>query len=331
MVLKTPWHIFYKCFQNQATSEEKAKLSSWLGESMENIQMLEEVYNIYSISSVLPSPLNPDTQKAWQHVNQKISAKNRFRKRLPSRLKYAVAIAAVVVLCLIIYSVINNYFRKNQLSQQYTEIVTPMGQKVTVMLPDSSSVWLNSGSSLKYARDFNSREREVILKGEAFFEIKKDKSKRFRVKSGSLNVDVYGTSFNVKNYSDDNIQEVTVAEGIVGLSDRSKEIHRLTKGDQAILNKEQGKVIYTKGDPDLVTSWKNNELIFRNTPIQEVVKYLERWYGVNITIDDAMKNEHNYTFKVKTESFREILDMMKIMTPFRYQVNGKDVKIMYNK
>lgn len=148
--------------------------------------------------------------------------------------------------------------------------------------------------------------------------------------AGTLHVDVYGTSFNIKNYSNDAGQEITVVEGLVGVSDGEKEIRRLTKNEQASLDKISGQITFTKADPDLVTSWKNNELVFKNTPLEEVAKYMERWYGVNIMIDDKMKGEHKYTFKVKTESFREMLEMMKIMTPFDYEINGKDVKIRYN-
>ena len=330
MVRKTPWHIFFKCFQNEATQEELTEVNSWLGEDEENIEMLEEVYNIYSISAVLPAPFTPNTQKAWQNVDRKISSETSFVKRLSHKFRYVAASAAIFVFSLIIFEVVNN-IRNNRFDQQYTEIITLTGQKTTILLPDSSLVWLNSGSSLKYSRDFNSTDRDVILEGEAFFDVKKDKSKKFRVSMGDFNIDVHGTSFNVKNYPTDNIQEVTVSEGVVALSVKSSEIWLLTKGEQALVNKKSGKITFTEGNPDLASAWTHNELIFKNTPLEEVVKYLERWYGVHITIEDKMKGEHNYTFKVKTESFREMLEMMKIMTPFEYEINGMEVKLMYNK
>ncbi len=331
MAPKTPWHIFFKCFQSQATPEELAEIKNWLEKDIDNLEMLDEVFNIYTISTVLPPPLNPDTHKAWSKIDQKISSKALLNsKSLICKIRYAAAIAAVLILGLALWGFIDNYLRLDRLSHQFTEIVTLPGQKTNVTLPDGSKVWLNSVSMLKYPTDFNARKREVVLTGEAFFDVHKDKSKRFRVKCGALDVDVYGTSFNVKNYPDENFQEVTVAEGIVGITSNSKEIKQITKGEQATLNKVSGKVIFDQENADVVSAWKNNELIFRNTPIEEVIKSLESWYGVKITIDNQMIGGHNYTFRIKTESFKEVLEMMQVMTPFKFKINGKDVEITHN-
>ncbi|MCE5345765.1 MAG: DUF4974 domain-containing protein [Bacteroidales bacterium] len=328
MATEAPWHIFYKCFQNQATPEEIAEIKNWVGKDLGNLKILDEVYNIYSISTVLPPPLKPDKQKAWSAIDQKILSKTPSNS-LTYIVKYAVAIASVLIFCLVVWGVIDSYLQLNRLSCQYTEIVTLQGQKTSVTLPDSSKVWLNSASKLRYPTDFNAKKREIILTGEAFFEVHKDKSKKFRVKCGDLDIDVYGTSFNVKNYSDENFQAVTVAEGIVGIVTNSKEIKRLTKGEQATLDKVSGEIVFNKENADVVSAWKNNELIFRNTPIDKVMKSLESWYGVQITIDNQLIGDHNYTFKIKTESFREVLEMLQVMTPLEFKINGKDIEIKY--
>ena len=328
MAPKAPWHIFFKCFQNQATQEELAEIKDWLGEDIENLEMLNEVYNVFTISTVAPEPLNPDVQKAWDKIDQKISITSPVKK-INYKFIYAVT-AAVLVFGLLLFGVVDNYLRIDRLSRQFSEVTTLPGQKTSVTLPDGSKVWLNSSSSLKYPTNFNVRKREVVLTGEAFFEVFKDKSKRFRVKCGVLDVDVYGTSFNVKNYPDENIQEVTVAEGIVGITSNSKEIKQITNGEQATLNKVSGEVIFDKENADVVAAWKNNELIFRNTPIEDVIKSLESWFGVKIKFDREMVGGHNYTFKIKTESFKEVLEMMQVVTPFKYIINGKDIEIIYN-
>ncbi len=328
MAPKAPWDILFKCFQNHATPEELAEIKDWLGNDIENLKMLDEIYNIFSISTVLPPPLIPDTEKAWSKIDQKISSKTHSRsKYFNFKTKYVVALAAVLIIGLLLGGLIDNFLRSDRRSDQYTEIVTLPGQKTSVTLPDGSKVWLNSASILKYSADFNARKRDVALIGEAFFEVHKDKSKKFRVKCGNLDVDVYGTSFNVKNYPDLSLQKVTVAEGVVGIINNLKEIKQLRKGEQATLNKSSGEVTFGRENPDIVSAWKNNELIFRNTTIDEVFESLESWYGVKITIDQKMIGGHNYTFKIKTESFKEVLEMMQVMTPFDYKINGKDVEI----
>jgi ferric-dicitrate binding protein FerR (iron transport regulator) len=324
----TPWHIITKFFQKTITQEELSKLNNWLKEDTENEVLLSEAYNIYSVTHYPPQPFSPDIEMAWKKIDKRLSPARTAKKNLFGKIKYAAAVAAVFAVALS-YIWLNNESKKSQTAQLHTEIVTPMGQKTMVILPDSSIVWLNSGSSLKYNGDFNLKERKVVLKGEGYFEVKKNTSKRFRVKTGMLNVDVYGTAFNIKNHGDDNFQEITVAHGRVGISDINGEIKQLTRGDQALVNKDLNTITFRKSVPDVVSAWRNNELIFDNTPLEEVIKYMERWYGVNITIDVAMKGKHNYTFKIKTESLREMLEMMKVMTPLEYEINGQDVKIRY--
>jgi len=208
-------------------------------------------------------------------------------------------------------------------------MIVPEGQKSMIVLSDGSSVWLNSGSTLKYQNNFNAQVREVEIEGEAYFEVKEDKSKMFRVKSGAANVEVYGTAFNVKNYKEEKKLEVTVENGNVGVMKDGYRLADLTKGKQVILNEETNDIRLNSVAVDVVTAWKNDELIFDGTPFEEVIRYLERWYGVNITIEEKMKHKHNYTFKVKTETLRELLKLLKVITPLQYTIDGKNVTIRY--
>jgi transmembrane sensor len=329
MEQETPWHLFFKCFKNQATPQQLAEVDDWLAKDAENLKFLEEVYNIFSISNRLTQPLSPDTSKAWKKVNMKISMNSTPKWAEVLKLWRVFAIAASLIFCVLLFEVVQNYRSDKGMARQFTEVIAMPGQKTSVVLPDSSMVWLNSGSSIRYSSDFNKTRREIIMNGEAYFEVHKNKSKRFRVKSGILDIDVYGTAFNVKNYPDQNIQEVSVTEGIVGLTCNSESIARLTKGEQATLDKKSGKMEINKENPTLVATWKNNELIFRNTSVEEVIKSLESWYGVNINLKNQMTESHNYTFKIKTESFREVMDMIRIMTPLEYKINGKDVEVKF--
>lgn len=330
MEQKTPWHIFFKSFLNHATQDELAEINDWLEKDVENLKFLEEVYNVFYISKILPSPLKPDTKKAWDKVDQQISGNSIFKKPLKLFFRYAAVIAAAVILGFLIIGGVDYYIENNRLANQFTEIITLPGQKTSVVLPDGSKVWINSASILKYSANFNKKEREILLSGEAYFEVNKDKKRRFRVKSGSINVDVYGTSFNIKNYTDEESQAITVAEGVVGVSGNLNESWRLTKGEQVTLNKKSGEIKFSEEDTEFITAWKNNELIFRKTPVEEVMKSIENWYGVKITLDNQMIGSHNYTFKIKTESLRDVLDLMKVMTPFEYKINGKDIEIKYS-
>ena len=329
MAQNIPWLIILNHLQNKASDEELEELNKWLEEDKEHRRIASEIFDIFSVTSEIPELFTPDKEKAWNNISTQLTTKPTSFLQLFNRFKYAAAVAAILLIGFISFWLINDSYNHRFLQQQ-TEIVTSPGQKSMVVLPDSSVVWLNSGSSLKYQGNFNLKERVVTLKGEAFFKVQKNKSKRFRVKTGILDVDVYGTAFDVKNYSEDDIQEITVASGKVGISHNGKELRQLTSSEQVLFDKSTNEIEFTHAnDAGAISAWKNDELIFDNTPLEEVIKYLERWYGVNITIEDAMKGKHNYTFRIKTESFREMLEMMKLMTPLEYEINGKDVKIRY--
>ncbi len=322
-----PWHLIKRSFQKNITSGEKDQLADWLAADKDHPAIFSEIKKVYDVIGEMPSSLSPDRENAWRKIKQRISTKN-FHKQIPFRYWWY-AVASVVLLLVGMGIGWGVWTPETKGSPQFTQVEAPPGQKSRVLLPDGSTVWLNSESTLKYQATFNAKERKVILDGEAYFEVQKDPSRRFRVETGLLNVDVYGTAFNVKSYDDDDNQEITVSEGTVGISSRDREIRRLGKDEQARLDKSTRKISFTSCNPELVTSWKNNELIFDNTSLEEVLKYLERWYGVNITVDPSMLGKHHYTFKIKTESFTEMLEKIKLITPIDYDIDGKEVKIRY--
>jgi transmembrane sensor len=326
MVNNIPWNSIVKNLKGQTTPEEQVILENWLNEDESHSQILAEIRNVCSLTSSIPPYFYPDKEKAWQKIDRQTRNSGVKKNERFNWLKYAAAVTLLLVSFTLFWTTQTDMQER---FQQYSEIIAPAGQKTLVVLPDSSYVWLNSGSSLKYNGNFNVKDREVVLTGEAFFDVKRNEAKNFRVQTGILSVQVYGTAFNVKNYEDDSYQEITVSEGMVGISDKTRELKQLTPGQQAVLNKTTNKLTFSKADPEIVSSWKNNELKFDNTPFAEVVKYLERWYGVNIDIDPSMLGKHNYTFKIKTESFTEMLEKIKVMTPIDYEINGKDVRIRY--
>jgi len=322
-----PWLIIIKSFKKEATQIELSILNDWLEDNEINQIVLTEIFNVYKVSTSIPGYLVPDKKKAWKKIEKRIGSPDYRLKNFSIIFKYTAAAVITLLISFTFFWIYNS--NHCQYEQQFTEVIAPMGQKTMIVLPDSSLVSLNSGSSLKYNGNFNKKNREVILDGEAFFDVKKNDLKRFKVKTGILFVDVYGTEFNIKNFEDDKFQEITVIEGKVGLSDNFEELKQLTTGQQAVLDKNTGKLTFLTTKTDVVTSWKNNELNFDNTPLIEVIKYLERWYGVKISIHPAMIGKHNYTFKIKTESLTEILEKINIITPLTYEIEGKDVKIRY--
>ncbi|MFV0506905.1 MAG: FecR family protein [Bacteroidales bacterium] len=234
-------------------------------------------------------------------------------------------IAAILVLPLLLLSA---YYIYNDYSQtvQYAEIVAPKGEKARFVLPDGSCGYLNSGTSLRYAYPFD-EERIVSLSGEAFFDVAHS-DKTFVVQTQGLDIKVHGTVFNVCAYDDDSQITTTLEAGSISAMRHSDgKAVKIKPNQQVIFDKNTQKISCVDVDIDLYTSWKDKMLRFQNTPFVEVVKKMERWYDVRIVLSEKLKYSQYYTMTVKTESLREMLELMKVTTPMKYEVKEDSVYI----
>jgi ferric-dicitrate binding protein FerR (iron transport regulator) len=230
---------------------------------------------------------------------KKIKHKNIVPPKPAQRYLFPYWKAAAVAL-LVISAGILFYTQRNSVKQQemitFTEHAVPRGKILHLSLSDGSQVWLNADTKFRCPEKFGAGDREVYLEGEAFFEVSKDPARPFKIHSGRLMTTVLGTSFNIKSYGTDDINEVAVITGKVsvvqtGVNKHSSEI-MLQPGQKAVLMKSTGdlsKKIFT--DMSHYTSWKNGKLIFENTPIANVIPSLERYYNIEIHLDsEALKS-----------------------------------------
>ncbi|MGV8090596.1 MAG: FecR family protein [Mangrovibacterium sp.] len=145
-----------------------------------------------------------------------------------------------------------------------------------------------------------------------------------------MRIEVHGTRFNVCAYHDDPEVVTTLEEGSVTvIGDTDGEKSTINPGEQAIFNRANNQVMSKKVDVDLFVSWKDNMLRFQNTPFLDVVKKMERWYDVKIILDDKLKFTQQYTMTIKIESLREMLELMLVTTPMKYEIKEDMVYITY--
>ncbi len=168
----------------------------------------------------------------------------------------------------------------------------PLGQKAKIELPDSSTVWLNSGSSIRYSSEFNKKNREIDLTGEAFFEVHKDKGKPFIVNTRYLAVKVTGTQFNVNAYDDEPVVETALVKGKVNLmlTGRKKQ-YQMDPGEVLSYSKESHQVTSSELNKEATIGWKENRLIFINDDFSKLVRKMEKWFDVTVIYNpDDFKN-----------------------------------------
>jgi transmembrane sensor len=181
--------------------------------------------------------------------------------------------------------VYNNLIHEKPTSLAYNTLVTPRGGQYEVVLPDGSKVWLNAASSLRYPTSFTGKDREVELKGEAYFEVAKNEEKPFRVRVNDIAVSVLGTSFNIMAYPDEPVVKTTLEEGTVKVLRGSKGII-LYPGQQARAENNELKLV--RGvDMEEVIAWKNGLFKFNGADIEAVMRQIGRWYNVDIVYQGA--------------------------------------------
>lgn len=206
----------------------------------------------------------------------------------------------------------------------------PPGQKSRIRLPDGSHVTLNAASELAYTTDFAKENREVHLKGEAFFEVASDSLLVFEVYSGSLVTRALGTSFNIKNYPEVN-QRVQLTSGrvVVRSSDDLQEPIHLNPGQELVMTSQKS-LKTQEFDITKATLWKDGILHFNSATFPEVISTLERWYGVKITIKNLPRKPINVTAEFQKDYLENVLHSLGFTFDFKYDIEDKNVTVQFN-
>jgi len=171
----------------------------------------------------------------------------------------------------------------------FNSIETPRGGQYQVILPDGSKVFLNAASSLTYPASFAAlKERRVELKGEAYFEVAKDKKHPFIVKTENQEIKVLGTHFNINSYTDEPLTKTTLIEGSVLVSASGAQ-ELLKPGYQAVNGRGGLRVV--EANMDEVMAWKNGYFMFDGENIESVMRKISRWYNVDVVFKGEVSKD----------------------------------------
>jgi ferric-dicitrate binding protein FerR (iron transport regulator) len=191
-----------------------------------------------------------------------------------------------------------------------------------VELPDGTKVVLNSGSSVTWNGNFSLGNRSVTLKGEAYFDVTKDQEHPFIVQTTSLNFKVFGTSFNIEAYPEENIINTTLVDGSLGVMNKTdKELLRLLPGENASFDIKTSKLTIFKVNTALYTTWKDGLITFRNEKLKDIAKKIERWYNVKVVIKNPKLGEEAYFGTImKNKPIDQILEVLKLTSSLKYKI-----------
>ncbi len=224
------------------------------------------------------------------------------------------------------------YLPKKGSSKSIHQIIVPEVLLFKVILPDESVVWLNSKSTLTLPSAFKSDTRQVKLDGEGFFDVSKDAKRPFSVCVDGMTINVLGTQFNVKAYKEDSDVATTLVEGKIkvgykGTNGKDEKFY-LNRGEQSLFDKSSADVKIEDVNTDIYTSWREGFYFFDKQRLENIMKNLGRWYGLEVLFLDESAKDIEMSGKLnRGESPEELLNTFALMMPGRIKVKGKTVTI----
>jgi transmembrane sensor len=251
--------------------------------------------------------------------------------------KAAAAIAFFIILSsAFFYS--TNVWRADKTEFVWNERATRLGEKIEIVLTDGSKIMLNAGSKIKFPQKFvEGKQREIILEGEAFFDVVHKNEQAFIVHSGDIITRDIGTKFNVKAFENDKNVTISLIEGKVevsvpGNAQKPNDKKYLLPLQQLNYNRAANSLIIQNCDQQEAIGWMNNLLVFRKEPLEQVALRLERNFGVKFEFSNSHISEKELTANFRNEPFLTVAEAIKKVTGLNYKTvkeNNHTVKIIF--
>lgn len=326
--------IIKECKNQQLNPSERMKLDVWLEESPKN----RKVYTQMKLAMLYPNAARRQgiQQEVWNNLMGRFSTtKKAASYRFPLTVgKNWLKIAAVMLLCLSVAIIAYQLKFKDLvghrdlLATKKVEKVSLPGQKITTLLSDGTVVKLNADSKLVVPEYFTGENREVELIGEAFFDVARDESKPFIIKTNDIEIRVLGTSFNVSAYEDGTSKTVSVKSGKVAVKNNNKRMSVvLEPNEMTVLNREGNLEKQPIENPSIAFGWTEQRIVFKDQPIEKVLHTISKWYGVEVQFENKIESEKLYTAHYENPGLREVMESISHVYNFNYSIDEKKVII----
>lgn len=324
--------IIAKYLAGELNQEDMVLLNQWRASNDENERRLQAYKNTWKTMDPGSSEQPFDKQRGWQLL-QKMLAKRatqesadvnlvsfQSRKVTTNRRSWVLGVAALLSLGLLgVFWLVNK-----QSTVQMDMAIAGVEERKTILLPDGSTVVLNSGSQVRWVKDFGNQKRDVILQGQAFFKVKKDRVP-FKVTTSKSEIVVLGTEFDV--WARNRKTRVLLSSGKLAVT-------HLQTGQRQILNPNQvielGADLFQLSDHDSVLSflgWQENRLVFKAQPLRDVVEELEHWFGVKIQLAQPSLEQLLVTGSFQDPQLAGVLSEISLALNITLEQVGRDYVI----
>ena len=356
--------LIHNYLSNQASEKELKELLMWINQSDDNRKKFIEYRRIWMLTSQAQprGKFNKAKYEELKNLAQKMGGDEKSIKIISiTPLQKFIRIAAVLLLLISIGATIAWRVTSNRLNTFTTreiahQINVPKGGKSEVILPDGTQVILNAGSSLNYSANYGFSDRNVILKGEGYFNVKTNPAMPFIVDAYGLKIKAFGTTFNVKAYPEEKIITTTLVEGIVRIegegvnltmnpkqkvtyvkAEQRQEISKGIKTEDPVKKdiqikpaeniEEQQTSLTSNVNTFELTAWKDNRLFFNAEKLQNLAVLLERKFDVAIQIESEELLNYKFTGTFHQETLEQILDIINLSAPIKYSIYKGIVRI----
>ncbi len=311
-------------FMNELNSEDTKRVEKWIAASDENRRLAESVYEVTLGLDILDTVANISTEQALKAVDKRI-----FSKKVSLLAKRAQQIAAILFVPLLI-SFTYLLFKNANEEPQYITFKTNPGIVADFILPDGSKVWLNAHSELKYPSAFKGNKREVQLKGEAYFQVEKDKKHPFIVQlSNNVDIEVTGTEFNVDAYEKSNEITAMLVNGEINLRYPHKTKGTVRKkvlpGQKIFFDKETEAISLATASALVETSWKDGKIYLDNTPIVHLLHTLSKRFDVDFIMDNEQLKNNYFTGAFGSQDLDMILKHLEFSSGIKHRIERQGI------
>lgn len=318
--------LIIKFLAGEISDSEMDVLKVWIEKDHTNRRIFDEENELWQESGIKTKLDHFKTDKAWSDISIKLGIGRKKVRPIVILKKnnFRILMAAASIACMVAITGLTLWQTEKISAKQIvvasTTVSTGEGEKAHIFLADSTQVFLNSGSVLKYTADFNNKERSVELTGEAFFNIRTNTEKPFVIELGKMSVSATGTRLNVSSYANEDRIETTLEEGKIQVLIRGQETIDVVSGQQVVFLTKANKAIVREVNTETYTSWIENKLGFYDTPFEEVLRKLARRYNVIFEIRNRDLLELKYTATLIDESIEDVMQMLETVSPITYKI-----------
>lgn len=319
------------------TDNERLIVEGWIKQSEVNRIVFEEYKQVWEAAATNQKNEAVDVDKAWEDLNRRISVfetastTGNHQRIFSKRTIYVLArIAAIFIIAFGLYFIFNSVVDKQQPANMVNTITENTQQ--SIVLSDGSEIALNRASEISYPDVFDANSRQINFKGEAFFNIAHNPDKPFIIKSGELQVEVLGTSFNLCTCPESDEMTLYLESGKVLFSSidmndgRVKEQLILTPGQKGIYNKNSGLICKSDFTGQNYLAWKTGIIEFEKTPLHEVFNVLEKTYELQIEADNSF-DDLCLTARFENETPDNIFETIQTIFGIDYTIDGQNIQL----